>query len=83
MYMIPLLQEKDIFIIIIFFLEKLINTLQGCKSEDFLFLAGDFNCTTNNLNQNHVKPHMASRNKLISIVEAFDLEDVWCEKQRL
>lgn len=64
------------------FLEKLIDTLEGCNSEEFLFLAGDFNCTTNNLDRNHVEPHMASRNKLISIVEAFDLADVWREKHR-
>lgn len=47
------------------FLEKLSDTLEGCKSEDLLFLAGDFNCTVNNLDRNHVEPHLASRNKLV------------------
>lgn len=61
------------------FLEKLASTLEGCDS-DFLFLAGDFNCTINNLDRNHVEPHMASRNKLLRIVETFDLADVWREK---
>lgn len=49
-------------------------------SPDFLFLAGDFNCTISNLDQNHVDPHMALRIKLASVVETFDLVDVWRNK---
>lgn len=61
-------------------LEELSDTLARCESVDFHFSAGDFNCTINNLDRNHVEPHIASRNKLASIVETFDLADVWRDK---
>ena len=51
------------------FLETVNSSLNGCSSEDFLFLGGDFNCTEAALlDRNHAEPHPASQH-----TEAADL----------
>lgn len=42
------------------FLNTLNLTLQNCDSEDFLFLGGDFNCTEQTIDRNHIEPHEPS-----------------------
>lgn len=59
------------------FLEILSNTIQNCDSEHCLLVAGDFNCTANHIDRNHLKPHTASRLSLIRLIETNDLVDVW------
>lgn len=59
------------------FLDTLCATLKDCGSEDFLFLGGDFNCTELDMDRNHVEPHMASRKRLIHLIEKYDLCDIW------
>lgn len=61
------------------FLETLTNVLQDCDPEHYLILAGDFNCTVNDIDRNHLEPHTASRKSLIRLIEANDLVDVWRE----
>ena len=60
------------------FLEKVSDVLNGCATEDFLFLGGDFNCTENEvLDRNHAEPHPASQHALRQLVSAYGLVDVW------
>ena len=60
------------------FLDKLSDVLNGCATEDFLFLGGDFNCTENEvLDRNHAEPHPASQHALRQLVSAYGLVDVW------
>uniref|UniRef100_A0A3B5PPF5 Reverse transcriptase domain-containing protein n=1 Tax=Xiphophorus maculatus TaxID=8083 RepID=A0A3B5PPF5_XIPMA len=59
------------------FLEKLANTLLNCVSTDYLILGGDFNCTIDDLDRNHLEPHLQSRKILKRIIETYDLADVW------
>ncbi len=40
-------------------------------------MGGDFNCVEKNIDRNHVEPHMASRRKLIQMIETNELCDVW------
>lgn len=51
------------------FLETL--CLKQCNTESFLVLGGDFNCTSNDLDRNHIEPHMASRSKLLNMIKTF------------
>ncbi len=46
------------------FLNTLCKVLSECDPEDFLMLGGDFNCTENVLDRNHIEPHMQSRKRL-------------------
>lgn len=59
------------------FLDELSTALISCKSEEYLFVGGDFNCTEPNLDRNHIEPHILSRKKLIQCIKAHDLVDVW------
>lgn len=59
------------------FLDILYATLDKCNSEEHLFLCGDFNCTGNDMDRNHVEPHLYSCKRLIEIIAANDLCDVW------
>ena len=60
------------------FLEKVSDVLNGCATEDFLFLGGDFNCTENEvLDRDHAEPHPASQHALRQLVSAYGLVDVW------
>lgn len=59
------------------FLDTLCSTLQNCCTEDLLFVGGDFNCTECDRDRNHVEPHMASRKRLVHLIEKYDLCDVW------
>ncbi len=43
----------------------------------FLVLGGVFNCVEKNIDRKHVEPHMASRRKLIQMIETNELCDVW------
>lgn len=58
-------------------LETLSNTIQNCDSEHYLLVAGDFNCTTNDKDRNHLELHTSSRFSLIWVIEPIDLVDVW------
>lgn len=60
------------------FLNKLADVMKDCDIEEHLFLGGDFNCTVNDrLDRNHQEPHPASRRRLSSLVETYELCDVW------
>lgn len=59
------------------FLDILCSTLDKCNSEEYLFLGGDFNCVEQNIDRNHIEPHMPSRKRLCEIIERNDLCDVW------
>lgn len=59
------------------FLDKLSDVLSTCDSNDFLVLGGDFNCTADVLDRNHVEPHVASRKRLNELLEAYELNDIW------
>ncbi len=63
------------------FLNNLNLILQNCSSEEFLFLGGDFNCTEQNLDRNHIEPHEPSRKRLIKVIiqviKTHELSDIW------
>ncbi len=40
-------------------------------------MGGDINCTSNDLDRNHIEPHMASKNKLLNMIKTLQLCDVW------
>lgn len=61
----------------IVFLDILCLALKKCSSDDFLLLGGDFNCTEQNLDRNHLEPHMPSRKRLIQLIKTHELNDVW------
>lgn len=61
----------------VLFLNTLCSVLQKCCAEEYLFLGGDFNCTTSNLDRNHIEPHLPSRNRLIQLVKTHELCDAW------
>ena len=58
-------------------LDILSNVILTC-SDDFLFLAGDFNCTElAAIDRNHLEPHPASSARLRRLIETHELKDVW------
>jgi len=59
------------------FLETLCESLKECNLENVLVVGGDFNCTSNDLDRNHIEPHMASRGKLQNIIQTCQICDVW------
>ncbi len=59
------------------FLNILCKAISDCNTEDLFLIGGDFNCTENTSDRNHVEPHMASRKRLIQLIEMHDLVDVW------
>lgn len=59
------------------FLDVLGNALRQCDPGDFLLAAGDFNCTEQNLDRNHIEPHMPSRRRLTELMSTYDLCDIW------
>lgn len=60
------------------FLDTLNNVIKNCSSEEYSFIAGDFNCTENAaLDRNHREPHAASSSSLAKIVETSELCDIW------
>ena len=60
------------------FLQKVNDVLNGCATEDYLFLGGDFNCTENAaLDRNHAEPHPVSQKVLRQLVYSHGLVDVW------
>lgn len=61
----------------ILFLDTLCSALENCCTEDLLFVGGDFNCTELDIDRNHVEPHMASRKRLIHLIEKYGLCDIW------
>lgn len=62
------------------FLNILSTTLQSCKTDEYVFLGGDFNCTENDmLDRNHVEPHAASSRVLRELIETHSLCDLWRE----
>lgn len=45
----------------VIFLNSINTLLQNCRTDDYVFLGGDFNCTENErLDRNHVEPHANS-----------------------
>ncbi|XDV12372.1 hypothetical protein PO909_001067 [Leuciscus waleckii] len=58
-------------------LNTLCKVLSDCDSESLLLLGGDFNCTENVLDRNHVKPHMQSRRRLVQLMKSHDIIDIW------
>lgn len=60
-----------------FFLNTLDDVLNDCNNGDNLMLGGDFNCTENVMDWNHVKPHMQSRKWLIQIIKSHSITDIW------
>ena len=61
----------------VLFLQVLSDFLSNLNGEDFLFLAGDYNCTENSLDRNHLEPHSASQYALRRVIQTHDLADVW------
>lgn len=59
------------------FLDTLSDVLANCSTEDVLILGGDFNCTEQPSDRNHVEPHMPSRRKLIQLMISNEIVDVW------
>lgn len=62
----------------VLFLGIIGNTLKSLKTDDLLFLGGDFNCTQNDkLDRNHLEPHTASQRAVVQMIETYDLCDLW------
>ena len=61
----------------VLFLKKVDVVLKGLKPEELLFIGGDFNCTVNTLDRNHIEPSIASQKSLIQLIETHDLCDIW------
>ncbi len=59
------------------FLDTLSNVLVNCSTEDVLILGGDFNCTEQLLERNHVELHMPSHKRLIQIMSSNEIADIW------
>lgn len=59
------------------FLNTLDDVLNDCSNDDFLMLGGDFNCTENDMDRNHVEPHMQSRKRLIQMIKSHSITDIW------
>ncbi len=59
-----------------FFFIYLCNTLKSC-SEEFFFLLGDFNCTEEMIDRNHIEPHLSSQKSLIQLIKKNELCDIW------
>lgn len=80
--------ENEVFVVIsvyaptaakdrIGFLDTLCLALQKCNSNEYLILGGDFNCTEQNIDRNHLEPHMLSRKRLIQLIKTHELSDTW------
>lgn len=60
------------------FLDLLCKALEGDNNDDFfLFVGGDFNCTLEKNDPNHVEAYILSHKWLRQIVEEHELSDVW------
>ena len=59
------------------FLETLSTVIAGCNGDEYLFIGGDFNCTEQDIDRNHVEPHMLSRRKFCQCMQTHNLSDVW------
>ncbi len=59
------------------FLDLLCNTLQCCSEEEYLFWGGDFNCTEDMIDRNHIEPHLSSQKRLIQLIKKNELGDIW------
>ncbi|KAI4874446.1 hypothetical protein NFI96_005561, partial [Prochilodus magdalenae] len=59
------------------FLDTLHSVVQNSDVNDLLVLGGDFNCTADDIDRNHMEPHPASRRRLRELVEASELCDIW------
>lgn len=60
-------------------LNELNDMLMSCNSDDFLCLGGDFNCTQDERDRNHMEPHKPSQRVMNNIVATHDLRDMWRE----
>ncbi len=64
----------------VIFLNSIDTILQNCKTDEYVFLGGDFNCTENELlDRNHVEPHATSSRVLRKLIETHSLCDIWRE----
>ncbi|MGL5904155.1 MAG: endonuclease/exonuclease/phosphatase family protein, partial [Cetobacterium sp.] len=61
----------------IVFLDSLCVALQKCINDEILIIGGDFNCTEQNIDRNHLEPHMLSRKRLIQLIKTHELNDIW------
>ncbi len=61
----------------IVFLDTLCLALQKCINDDYLILGGDFNCTEQDIDRNHLEPHMLSWKRLIQLIKTHELSDIW------
>ena len=61
------------------FLNELSLVLSQCVPEDYLFLGGDFNCTAEDKDRNHMEPHAPSRKAMLTLMENHSMSDVWRE----
>ena len=59
------------------FLNELSLVLSQCVPEDYLFLAGDFNCTADDNDRSHTEPHAPSRKATLTLMENHSLSYVW------
>ncbi|KAI4878377.1 hypothetical protein NFI96_005411 [Prochilodus magdalenae] len=59
------------------FLDTLHSVVQNSDVNYLLVLGGDFNCTADDIDRNHMEPHPASRRRLHELVEANELCEVW------
>lgn len=55
------------------FLDALCEVLSECNRDDYLILAGDFNCTESDSDRNHLEPHSASLKRLIQLINHHEL----------
>lgn len=62
----------------ILFFKMLSQVLGGCSTDHFLVVGGDFNCTMDfNKDRNHGEPHPQSVRELATVLNTFDLVDIW------
>ncbi len=57
---------------IIVFLDTLCLALQKFINDDYLIIGGDFNCTEQDIDRNHLEPHMLSRKRLIQFIKTHE-----------
>lgn len=59
------------------FLDILCLVLQKCINGEYLILGGNFNFTEQDIDRNHLEPHMLSRERLIQLTKTHELSDIW------
>ena len=63
------------------FLDVLNEVTDKCNNEEYVFISGGFNCSEDSRSdRNHAEPHAASHTRLLHLMEAQELCDVWRDK---